>query len=144
MTPFESDELGLAGVRPEGWIEAVPGVWQESVLTSLVQQVLPGTTADELLEQLSEQFAPGQPLVPVGEIPTETGTWQLYQLDDLGQSAEIALADGPDGVLVIQLLTSPSFRDVHRAQIFLPAVEALAPLFLTGRATLPRTMEPPR
>ncbi|MBJ7452915.1 MAG: alpha/beta hydrolase, partial [Blastococcus sp.] len=128
MTPFESDELGLAGVRPEGWIEALPGVWQESVLTSLVQQVLPGTTADELLEQLSEQFAPGRPLVPVGDIPTETGAWQLYQLDDLGQSAEIALTDGPDGVLVIQLLTSPSFRDVHREQIFLPAVEALAPL----------------
>ena len=128
MTPFESDELGLAGLRPEGWVEALPGVWQESVLTSLVQQVLPDMTADELLEQLSQQFAPGQPLVPVGEIPTEAGTWQLYQLDDLGQSAEIALVDGPDGLLIIQLLTSPSFRDVHREQIFLPAVEALAPL----------------
>jgi pimeloyl-ACP methyl ester carboxylesterase len=128
MAPFESDELGLGGLRPESWVEALPGVWQESVLTSLVQQVLPGTTAEELLEQLSEQFAPGQPLLPVGEISTEAGTWQLYQLDDLGQSAEIALTDGPDGVLVIQLLTSPALRDVHREQIFLPAVEALAPL----------------
>ena len=128
MTPFESDELELAGVRPEGWVEALPGVWQESVLTSLVQQVVPGTTADELVGQLSEQFALGGPLVPIEEISTDAGTWQLYQLDDLGQSAEIALADGPDGLLVVQLLTSPAFRDVHRAQIFLPAVEALAPL----------------
>jgi pimeloyl-ACP methyl ester carboxylesterase len=128
MAPFESDELELTGVRPEGWVEALPGVWQESVLTSLVQQMLPGMTADELVGQLSEQFALGEPLVPIEEISTEAGTWQLYQLDDLGQSAEIALADGPDGLLVIQLLTSPALRDVHREQIFLPAVEALAPL----------------
>lgn len=128
MAPFESDELELAGLRPESWVEAVPGVWQESVLTSLVQQVVPGTTADELLEQLSMQFGSGEPLVPIEEISTEAGTWQLYQLDDLGQSAEIALADGPDGLLVIQLLTSPALRDVHREQIFLPAVEALVPL----------------
>ena len=128
MAPFESDELELTGLRPEGWVEALPGVWQESLLTSLVQQVLPGTTADELVGQLSEQFALGEPLVPIEEISTEAGTWQLYQLDDLGQSAEIALADGPDGLLVIQLLTSPALRDVHREQIFLPAVEALAPL----------------
>lgn len=128
MAPFESDELELTGVRPEGWVEALPGVWQESVLTSLVQQMLPGTTADELVGQLSEQFALGEPLVPIEEISTDAGTWQLYQLDDLGQSAEIALADGPDGLLVIQLLTSPALRDVHREQIFLPAVQALAPL----------------
>jgi pimeloyl-ACP methyl ester carboxylesterase len=128
MTSFDSDELELTGVRPEGWIEVLPGVWQQSVLTSLVQQVVPGATAEELLGAVTGQLGAGRPPQPAGELSTGSTTWQLYQLDDLGQSLELALADGPDGVLVVQLATSPARRDAHREQVFLPAVEALEPL----------------
>lgn len=128
MTSFEDEDLGLAGVRPEGWIQAIPGVWQESALTSLIQQVVPGATREELLETVGRQLGLAAPLVPVEELPAGELTWQLYRLDDLGQSVELALADGPDGLIVVQLATTPARKDVHREQIFLPAVEALAPL----------------
>ena len=124
MTAFEDEDLGLAGVRPERWIEAIPGAWQESILTSLIQQVVPGATPEDLLETVGEGLGTGA-LQPAGELPTGELTWQLYRLDDLGQSVELALAEGPDGLLVVQLATSPARRDVHREQIFLPAVEAL-------------------
>ncbi len=127
MTPFESEELGLVGVHPEGWVEAVPGLWQESFLSSLIQQVVPGVTADEVLETVAEQLGTDEPLAPVGELTTEAATWQLYRIVELGQSVDMALADGPDGLMLVQLTTSPSRGDVHREQIFLPAVEALAP-----------------
>lgn len=128
MTTFEDEDLGLAGARPEGWIEAVPGVWQESVLSSLIQQVVPGFTAEEVLETVAEQLGSAEPLQPVGELTTGAATWQLYQLVELGQAIEMALADGPDGLILIQLTTTPDRREVHREQIFLPAVEALTPL----------------
>lgn len=128
MTSFEDEELGLAGLRPEGWIEAIPGVWQESALSSLIQQVVPGATAETLLQTVGTQLGLDEPLQPVGELSSGELTWQLYRLDDLGQSVDLALADGPDGLLVVQLATSPSREDVHREQIFLPAVEALEPL----------------
>lgn len=127
MTSFESEELGLTGLRPDGWTEVVPGVWQESALVSLVQQVAPGATAEQLLQQVGVQLGTGGPPQPVEELATEAFTWQLYRLDDLGQSVELALADGPDGLLLVQLTTSPARNDVHREQVFLPAVEALAP-----------------
>ncbi|SDE87510.1 TAP-like protein [Blastococcus fimeti] len=129
MTPFESDELGLAGLRPEAWIEAIPGLWQESFLSSLIQQVVPGVTADEVLATVAEQLGTEEPLVPVGELTTAATTWQLYRIVDLGQSVDLALADGPDGLTLVQLTTSPSRADVHREQIFLPAVEALEPSY---------------
>ncbi|MCZ2857410.1 alpha/beta hydrolase [Blastococcus sp. VKM Ac-2987] len=128
MTSFESEELGLTGLRPEGWTEVIPGVWQESVLASLVQRVVPGATAEQLLQTVGAQLGTGEPPQPVGELATESFTWQLYRLDDLGQSVELALADGPDGLLLVQMTTSPARNDVHRGLIFLPAVEALAPL----------------
>ncbi|MDT0275939.1 alpha/beta hydrolase [Blastococcus goldschmidtiae] len=128
MTSFESDELGLAGARPESWIEAIPGLWQESFLTSLIQQVVPGITAEQVLEGVAEQLGAEEPLQPVGELTTDAATWQLYQLVELGQAVEMALAEGPDGLMLIQLTTTPDRRDVHREQIFLPAVEALTPL----------------
>jgi pimeloyl-ACP methyl ester carboxylesterase len=125
MTSFKSEDLGLVGARPEGWIEAAPGVWQESYLASLIQQVVPDFTAEELLEVMVDQLGTAQPLEPVGELTTEAATWELYSLVDLGQAVEIALAEGPDGLMLIQLTTSPARRDVHREQIFVPAVEAL-------------------
>ncbi|RBY78503.1 transporter [Blastococcus sp. TF02-09] len=125
MTPFESDELGLAGVRPEGWIESFPGLWQESLLSSLIQQVVPGVTAEEVLATVAEQLGTEEPLVPVGELTTKAATWQLYRIVELGQSVDMALADGEDGLMLVQLTTSPSRADVHREQIFLPAVQAI-------------------
>lgn len=128
MTSFEDEDLGLGGLRPEGWVEAIPGVWQESALSSLIQQVVPGATAGQLLETVGAQLGLAEPLQPVEELSTGELTWRLYRLDDLGQSVELALADGTDGLLVIQLATSPSRAAVHREQIFLPAVEAFEPL----------------
>ncbi|WP_324276787.1 alpha/beta hydrolase [Blastococcus brunescens] len=127
MTSFESEELGLTGLRPEGWTEVIPGVWQESALVTLIQQVVPGATAEQLLQQVGMQLGLAEPPQPVGELATESLTWQVYRLDDLGQSVQLALADGPDGLLLVQLTTSPARDDIHREQVFLPAVEALAP-----------------
>ncbi|WP_346622135.1 alpha/beta fold hydrolase [Blastococcus montanus] len=128
MVSFESEESGLTGVRPDGWTEVLPGVWQQSALVSLIQRVVPGATAEQVLQQLGAQLGTGEPPQQVGELTTESFSWALYSLDDLGQRVELALADSPDGVVLVQLSTGPARSDVYREQAFLPAVEALAPL----------------
>jgi pimeloyl-ACP methyl ester carboxylesterase len=127
MTPFESDDLGLAGAAPDGWIEVVPGLWQESALVVLIQQVVPGATAEEVLGQLATQQGGGPPPEPVGRLSTDAFDFDLYSIEDLGQRAELALADTEDGLVLVQLATSPARSAAYREAVFLPAVEALTP-----------------
>jgi pimeloyl-ACP methyl ester carboxylesterase len=128
LTSFESEELGLAGVRPDGWTEVLPGIWQESALVSLVQQVVPGATAEQVLAQVAAQLGTDEPPQPVDQLSTDAVTWDLYRIDDLGQRLDVALADSPDGLLLVQVSSSPARSEVYREQVFLPAVEALSPL----------------
>ncbi|MGY1844655.1 alpha/beta hydrolase [Modestobacter sp. SYSU DS0875] len=127
MTDWESEELGLAGVRPDGWSEVLPGAFQQSPLVSLVQQVVPGATADQVLQQLAAQLGTGEPVEPVDQLETASVTWDLYRVDDLGQRVDLALAETPAGLAVVQLTASPKRSDVYREQVFLPAVEAFDP-----------------
>ncbi|OMQ15448.1 hypothetical protein A7K94_0209390 [Modestobacter sp. VKM Ac-2676] len=127
MTDWESEELGVSGVRPDGWTEVLPGAFQQSPLISLVQQVAPGATADQVLQQLAAQLGTGEPLEPVDQLQTTSLTWDLYRVDDLGQRVDLALAGTPEGLAVVQLTASPERSDVYREQVFLPAVEAFDP-----------------
>jgi pimeloyl-ACP methyl ester carboxylesterase len=127
LTEFDSEDLGLSGLRPEGWTEVLPGVSQESPLVSLVQQVVPGATAEQLLQQLAGQLGTGAAPQPVETLETGALSWQLYRIDDLGQQVDLALAQGPRGLVVVQLTSPPARADVYREQVFRPAVEALTP-----------------
>ncbi|MGY1857482.1 alpha/beta hydrolase [Modestobacter sp. SYSU DS0290] len=127
MADWESDELGTSGVRPEGWPEVLPGAFQQSPLVTLVQQVAPGATADQVLQQLAAQLGTGEPLEPADRLESGALTWDLYRLDDLGQRVDLALAETPAGLAVVQLTASPERSDVYREQVFLPAVEAFDP-----------------
>ena len=126
MTAFDSDELDLTGLAPEGWAEVAPGVWQESSLVSLIQQVIPGASADDVLQQLAVQLGGDEPPAPVGRLSTDDLSWDLYSFQEFGQHVELALGDSDDGLVVVQVTTSPARADVYRQQVFLPAVEALA------------------
>ncbi|GAB3352121.1 alpha/beta fold hydrolase [Modestobacter lapidis] len=127
MASWQAEDGGAAGVRPDGWTEVVPGVFQASPLVSLIQQVVPGVTADQLLQQLGAQLGTGSPPEPVGQLQSPFLTWDLYRVDDLGQRVDLALAQHPGGLALVQLTASPERSDVYREQVFLPAVQAFAP-----------------
>lgn len=124
MTAFEDEELGLAGVAPQGWLEVLPGLWQESPLVVLTQQVVPGATAEQVLGRLATLRGTAPP-EPVDQLSTEAFDLDLYRFVDLGQWVELALADTDDGLVLVQLTTTPARADVYREAVFLPVVEAL-------------------
>lgn len=126
MVPYVSP-LGFEGARPEGWDEAVPGVFQQSLLVALIQQALPGATVDQVMQQVAMQLGMVEAPQPAEEVEVNGVAWRRYELSDLGQAVDLALADYEGTLLMIQLGTTPLRRDVYYEQVFLPALEAFDP-----------------
>lgn len=141
MVPYTSP-MGFESLRPEGWDEAVPGVFQESVLVALIQQALPGATVDQVMEQIAMQLGVDEVPQPAEEIDANGVLWQRYELRDLGQTVDLALAEHEGNLLMVQLGTTPLRRDVYFEQVFLPTVEALDPSAMEAAPTAP-PMQPP-
>jgi pimeloyl-ACP methyl ester carboxylesterase len=127
LVPVDAEYVGFAGVRPEGWTAAGPGVYQESLLTSFLQQVVPGTTAEQVLNQVARQIGADEPPAPVGQRQTEFLTWDLYELDDLGLRIDVALAEHEGSLAILQVASTPQRRDVYVRQVFEPALDAFDP-----------------
>ncbi len=135
--PFTSEEFGISGVVPVGWNEAAPGTYLRGTppadLTTLIQKSYPDMTIDELTAQLL-------PALGIEELPERTSsvetaafTWDLYKVEveapgvgtvvvDMG----LAETDSTAYLVLLQAL-SDEHDSLHEA-VFLPAVEALAPI----------------
>jgi pimeloyl-ACP methyl ester carboxylesterase len=130
MVAFTNTTLGISGVVPEGWKEAIPGTYLRGKSgldqTGLAYQVVPGGNVDLVLPLLSNQFG----------VTDTTGTtrfanglqWRLVQGALAGYNVDMALADGVRGVYLILLTTNnDAERESLYEQVFLPAVDALIP-----------------
>jgi hypothetical protein len=126
LAPYTSP-MGFESLQPEGWDEVVPGVFQQSLLVALIQQALPGATVDQVMQQIAMQLGLEEAPQPAEEIEANGIRWQRYELNDLGQSVDLALAEHEGYLLMIQLGTTPLRRGVYFEQVFLPVVEAFEP-----------------
>jgi hypothetical protein len=126
MVPFEAAS-GLRGMRPESWNEVVPGVFQQSPLVALTQQVVPGVTEALLLQQIASQLGLAAPPEPADGLETGHASWRIYALEDLGQAVSLGIAEHEGNLLLVQLSTPPLRRDAYYAEVFVPAVEAFDP-----------------
>jgi CubicO group peptidase (beta-lactamase class C family) len=136
LVPFTDEDFGVAGVIPEGWSEAGPGVYARgdgsSDITTLIIQAVPGMTAQALTGVLLPQL--GIDALPDGTATLETAayTWTLYEIgiEQAGMSIQVdlALAENETGVTLVLLLTlKEDYAALHEA-VFLPVIQALAPI----------------
>lgn len=137
LTPFTNATFGITGVAPDGWAEAAPGVFQRRAsaadLTSLIQQAAPGMTAAQLLAALLPQLGLQEAPERVGVYESAAFTWDLYrvEVDAPGVGAvvvDLALAEIDAAVYLVLLQAGPDEHDALHEAVFMPAVEALAPL----------------
>lgn len=150
LVPFSSDTFGVQGVVPDGWSEVGPGVYARGAgaadLTSLIIQAAPGMTAEALTNVLLRQL--GIEALPdsTGTLATEAYTWTLYVIDvaqaGLSIRVDLALAEDDSGVTLVLLQTLADEYDTLHQAVFIPAVEALAPLG-TGEAETEAPAEEP-
>ena len=114
--------FGIRGVRPEGWVEQLPGTYSRSAIRAitLVQQAAPGLTASFLLELLSAQLELSEAL----EQQSTHQSWALYQAETQGLTFDIAVVERVGGTSMVLLTGTRSKRDFYFTQAFLPALEA--------------------
>lgn len=136
LVPFTSENFGIEGVVPEGWSEPSPGVYARGAgmgdLTSLIQQAAPDMTTEQLITALLPNLGLSKLPEPVGTLETEHFTWTRYDVSvsvsGLTIKVAMALAEDETGVKLVLLQALEEDFDALYESVFLPAVEALAPL----------------
>ena len=131
LAPFTSEDFGIRGVVPAGWVEFVPGGYKRAASddVALYQQAAGGgATAESVLGALSEELGLDGPPRPSGAMETGGGAWSLFEVEARGQSFDIAVAEHGGTVVAVVLRSLPALRSFYRDEVFLPAVEAVAPL----------------
>ena len=132
LEPFVDEERGFSGVVPAGWQELAPAnlARGSSALdpTYFVLEATAGTAAD-LFANLAGQLGLDPPPDPVVRAEVGNFTWDFYAFERPGGNpADLALTDDEGKAYFVYLVSSPDEHDVLYRGLFLPAVEALAPL----------------
>jgi Beta-lactamase len=144
--PFEDQHFGLSGVVPQGWAELRPGGFyrgmppQDNV--ALLAEFYPGMTAGWAIASQVLPAAGLDQLPPsTGSVQSPAFTWTLYKFDvavaDAGKLAvDLALAEDDAGVYMVVLLApSQEYAALHES-VFVPAINALAPITFDVRDKL--------
>ncbi len=138
LEPVTESGYGISSVIPVGWKSVGPGLHARGLSPSdptlLAIQAAPGSISDlwpALLPQLQVTGTPE----PVGTRTSPAGTeWTLYHLvrGDSGVADDVAISeqDGRTWLVVLQALAS-EIDQLHDA-VFLPAVDAYAPVVALG------------
>jgi len=125
------EERGFSGLRPAGWTEGPPMNFKRALTaldpTTFVQDAVP-MAADELFDLLSRQLGFDPALESAASTQTDSFVWEFYAFEIQSYWGDLALAhDGVKAYFVL-LICAPDERDALYEQVFLPAVEAMAPL----------------
>jgi uncharacterized protein len=138
LLPHTSEGYGYESVVPEGWTDVGQGIFARQRdakdPTLLAQQSAP-VSADEVLASLLPQLGLTAAPKSVGTHQGDTLEWTLYQVDvALGEgevAVDLALSDEDSTTYIVLLQSAPDEHDALRESIFLPTLNAFAPLVET-------------
>ena len=85
-------------------------------------------TADELFDLLTMQLGLDPELESVASVESDSLVWDLYSFEYQSYRADLALAEGGGKAYFVLFITPPDERDALYETVFLPVVDALAPL----------------
>jgi CubicO group peptidase (beta-lactamase class C family) len=134
LEPFTSETFGFSGLRPVGWTELAPGVYNRGQgpddVARLIEQAAPGTTVEQLKAVLAGQL--GLDALPdsTGTLDTPAFTWELTQVDLevplVGQIlVHLALAEDDQAAYIVLLQATAGEAPTLYETVFVPALEAL-------------------
>jgi formylglycine-generating enzyme required for sulfatase activity len=129
LVPYASNELGISGVVPEGWVEMKPGQFHRDTPggdpTLLAQVAFPGATIEQVIGTMELPE-------PVGRTTIAGLTWDLRTVELEWPEAgtlvgDIAVAEGNGGVYLVMLMALADEHEGLHDAVFLPATQSLAP-----------------
>ena len=131
LVPLEGEGLGITGVAPKSWSEVAPATYAPSLAAgvAIVQSAVPDLGAGQLLVALAGQFGLSDVPESKGTRETDALTWTLYEFEVSGEPVDLALAEAEGGgkSFLVSLTSSPSKRQLHYDEVYLPAIDALKP-----------------
>jgi hypothetical protein len=131
LEPFTDEERGFSGLVPAGWQEQAPAnLVRGSSATDRAYFVLeaqPGSAA-ELFGGLAGQLGLDPALEPASSAEIGSLTWDLYAFEIQGLPVDLALAEDGEKAYFVFLVSPPDEHETLYEQLFLPAVEGMAPL----------------
>jgi len=137
LEPFTNEELGITGVVPAGWIEARPGLYARASssvdLAALQIAVEPAMSAEGLLEAITKGYGLGDTPESTGEREANGMTWSIYAFEVQGIPRVLGLAGTESGTYAVVMRSAADERDALYEAVFLPVIDALAPLAAEGQ-----------
>jgi uncharacterized protein len=131
LVPLVSESYGIESVVPEDWVDVGGGIVARQAsatdATLLAQQSAP-VPKDDVLTSLLPQLGLSEPPESTGTHQGGALNWTLYEAETLGVAVDLALAEENHTTYIVAFQTSPVERDALRASLFLPVLDAFAPL----------------
>jgi pimeloyl-ACP methyl ester carboxylesterase len=131
LEPFTDGTRGFSGLVPAGWQERAPANLVRASSAAdpayFVLEAQPGS-ADELFGALAGNLGLDPQLEPTSNAEIGSFTWDLYAFQVQGLPVDLALAEDGDKAYFVFLISPSDERATLYEQLFLPAVEAMAPL----------------
>jgi pimeloyl-ACP methyl ester carboxylesterase len=131
LVPHTSESYGIESVVPEDWVDAGSGIFAREAgatdATLLALQSAP-VPRDDVLTSLLPQLGLSEPPESTGTYQGSALEWTLYEAETLGVSVDLALAEENHTTYIVALETSPVDRESLRASVFVPVLDAFAPL----------------
>lgn len=135
LVPFTDEAFGIQGVIPDGWTKRGPGLYARgssardfTLLALQAAPLAPEALWPSLLPQLRLNAVPDS----TGDYETPALTWTLYQVDVAAPGAtvrvDLGLAQNDGKTYIALLQTGPDDYEAFHEGIFLPVLDALAPL----------------
>jgi SagB-type dehydrogenase family enzyme len=141
MKLFTNSRAGVSGLKPGGWTAQDLGLWvRASDEALLFQRGIPNMTAEQIKVGLIPLFDFPRLQERTGQHQTTSFEWDLYHVE-AGKSADnamlidAALAQAGEWAYVILLASKPSAYQTLHDEVFLPALNALTPVFTGPDAT---------
>jgi pimeloyl-ACP methyl ester carboxylesterase len=138
LRPYTDAEYGIRSVLPAGWAEVGPGLFaglnSRGDLAFLTMARLPDVPLDQQLALRLQRLGVDELPESIGDYDTAAFSWDLYafqgQSPSLGGAlmVDYAIAGNDSDIYLAGLYAVPDEYDTLHDAVFLPAVDALAPL----------------
>jgi hypothetical protein len=131
LEPFVSEVRGFRGLVPVGWEELAPANLRRGhTALDPTYFVLEATfgKGDTLLALIAGQLQLDEDLEPVSTEEVGSFAWDFYAFDYRGNPADLAIAEGAGRAYFVFLISKTDEHDMMYDELFIPAVEAMAPL----------------
>ena len=141
MKPFTDYQAGITGLEPGGWAKQGIGLWiRHSDQSMFYQRGIPNITTEQIKAGLLPQF--GLPRLqgrPEGH-KTASLQWDVYHLETKKKAGEAlvidaALAQVGKWTYIVVLICKVSAYNDMCMKIFLPAVNAMKPIYTGAKAS---------